>query len=145
MKACRLRASICHTQCRLYAFCSIAQDRSYIHEGPRGCGRHDWRSRGWLAVDDEPNTSQVGESGTRRHCQSCSNLVERLMRAGECRFVALVHGVGLVVPSFARAVLHGERQRRTPSGKCKSTYLVLMCLETFFKSLLRQKVVRHFK
>ena len=31
------------------------------------------------------------------------------------------------------------------SGKCKSTYLVLMCLETFFKSLLRQKVVRHFK
>ena len=32
-----------------------------------------------------------------------------------------------------------------PSGKCKSTYLVLMCLETFFKSLLRQKVVRHFK
>ena len=44
-----------------------------------------------------------------RHCQSCSNLVERLMRAGERRFVALVHGVGLVVPSFARAVLHGER------------------------------------
>ena len=32
-----------------------------------------------------------------------------------------------------------------PSGKCKSSYLVLMCLETFFKSLLRQKVVRHFK
>ena len=31
------------------------------------------------------------------------------------------------------------------SGKCKSSYLVLMCLETFFESLLRQKVVRHFK
>ena len=31
------------------------------------------------------------------------------------------------------------------SGKCKLTYLVLMCLEIFFKSLLRQKVVRHFK
>ena len=35
-----------------------------------------------------------------RHCQSCSNLVERLMRVGERRFVALVHGVGLVVPSL---------------------------------------------
>jgi hypothetical protein len=34
------------------------------------------------------------------------------MRAGERGFVALVHGVGLVVPSFARAVLHGERQRQ---------------------------------
>ena len=27
---------------------------------------------------------------------------------------------------------------RATSGKCKSTYLALMCLETFFKSLLRQ-------
>ena len=35
--------------------------------------------------------------------------------------------------------------RDAPSGKCKSPYLVLMCLETFFKSLLRQKVLRHFK
>ena len=32
------------------------------------------------------------------------------MRAGERGFVAPVHGVGLVVPGFARAVLHGERQ-----------------------------------
>ena len=112
MKACRLRASICHTQCHSYAFRSIAQDRSYIHEGLRGCRWHDWRSRGRLAIDDEANTSQVGESGRRRHCQSCSNLVERLMRAGERGFVVLVHGVGLVVPSFARAVLHGEHQRQ---------------------------------
>ncbi|KAH9990912.1 hypothetical protein BJV77DRAFT_1010104 [Russula vinacea] len=35
-----------------------------------------------------------------RHCQSCSNLVEWLMRAGERRFVTLVHGVGLVVPGL---------------------------------------------
>ena len=32
------------------------------------------------------------------------------MQPGERGFVALVHGVGLVVPGFARAVLHGERQ-----------------------------------
>ncbi|KAH9983922.1 hypothetical protein BJV77DRAFT_234043 [Russula vinacea] len=32
------------------------------------------------------------------------------MRPGERGFVALVHGVRLVVPGFARAVLHGERQ-----------------------------------
>ena len=34
------------------------------------------------------------------------------MRAGERGFVALVHGVRLVVPGFARAVLHSERQRQ---------------------------------
>ena len=39
----------------------------------------------------------------------------------------------------------GGRGGGQASGKCKLTYLVLMCLETFFKSLLRQKVVRHFK
>ena len=48
-------------------------------------------------------------------------------------------------PSQERYRLERESEAKHPSGKCKSTYLVLMCLETFFKSLLRQKVVRHFK
>ena len=31
-----------------------------------------------------------------------------------------------------------QQHLESASGKCKSTYLALMCLETFFKSLLRQ-------
>ena len=48
-------------------------------------------------------------------------------------------------PQPQKGVQVGGRTLAGTSGKCKSSYLVLMCLETFFKSLLRQKVVRHFK
>ena len=42
----------------------------------------------------------MGETGRCRRRQSCSNLLQRLMRPGERGFVALVHEVGLVVPGL---------------------------------------------
>ena len=67
-----------------------------------------------------------------RHCQSCSNLVERLMRAGERGFVALVHRVRLVVPGLLALSCTASVSSRAGGGGAYLTVTSgLVCIVLF--------------
>ena len=78
-----------------------------------------------------------------KHMDLCRNVEDMsvgLVIAGDLGCQASVvrascHLHGLVV---GRRLPRDDVDEPHASGKCKSTYLALMCLETFFKSLLRQ-------
>ena len=65
----------------------------------------------------------VGSDGEVQAFSGCMDGFGSCMRERDGRWVDIGFGLGV--------------DEVGTSGKCKSSYLVLMCLETFFKSLLR--------
>ena len=102
------------------------------------------RPHAFSAHSDRPETRQERRVQVIRRAHSESERVVTRITLNNTKTTLVVF------KSLTACADISELYKRLPrvglaSGKCKSPYLVLMCLETFFKSLLRQKVVRHFK